>query len=96
MESPPSNKTTIPLSPVWAYTALELAVAIVSIFGNSLVILVFIKFKPLRTVTNYYVISLAMADLLVGLIGEQFHVLSMYCQRKVTGSKFGKKTTFRF
>ncbi len=34
--------------------------------GNSFVILVFYKFKNLRTVTNYYVISLSTADLLVG------------------------------
>ena len=37
-----------------------------SFAGNSFVILVFIKYTNLRTITNYYVISLSVADLLVG------------------------------
>lgn len=51
------------------YTAAEVFVAIVSIIGNFLVIVVFCKFKNTRKDTNYYIISLALADLLVGLFG---------------------------
>ena len=51
------------------YTCIELVCAVASIIGNVLVIAVFCKYCILRTVTNYYVISLAMADLLVGLVG---------------------------
>lgn len=38
---------------------------ILTIFGNSLVVLSVIKEKNLRTVTNYFVVSLAIADLTV-------------------------------
>ncbi|XP_032230907.1 dopamine receptor 2 [Nematostella vectensis] len=39
-----------------------------TIFGNSLVCAAFYLFRDLRTVTNYFVVSLAIADLLVGFV----------------------------
>ncbi len=51
-----------------AYTVVELLVALLSIVGNLLVIIVFIRYKRLRITTNYYIISLSVADLLVGLV----------------------------
>ncbi|XP_070509389.1 adenosine receptor A1-like isoform X2 [Chironomus tepperi] len=51
-------------------------VAIVAVLGNSLVILVFYRERRLRRRTNYYIISLATADFLVGLIGIPFAVLA--------------------
>lgn len=39
-----------------------------TIFGNGLVCLAFHKIRTLRTVTNYFVVSLAVADLLVGFV----------------------------
>lgn len=49
----------------WPYTISEMLVAVAAIIGNSLVILVFGKEKRLRRRTKYYIISLAVADLLV-------------------------------
>jgi hypothetical protein len=54
---------------------MEFLVAIVAVIGNSLVILVFYRERRLRRRTNYYIISLATADFLVGLIGIPFAVL---------------------
>lgn len=51
------------------YSAVEIVVAVLSVIGNLLVIVVFYRYQVLRTITNYYVISLAVADLLVGLVG---------------------------
>ena len=51
------------------YTTIEVIIAVVAIFGNSLVLYVIYKNKPLRTITNYFVTSLATADLLVGVLG---------------------------
>lgn len=39
-----------------------------TIFGNGLVCLAFQKIRTLRTVTNYFVVSLSVADLLVGFV----------------------------
>ena len=47
---------------------------IVTFLGNMLVILSIIKEKNLRTVTNYFVVSLATADLLVSALVMPFAV----------------------
>lgn len=52
-------------------------VAILAIFGNSLVIAAFSCFKKLRTRTNYFVIGLAAADILVGLLSIPFWIATL-------------------
>lgn len=47
----------------------EILIAVLSIFGNGMVLIVIIREKRLRTVTNYCVASLAAADFLVGALG---------------------------
>ncbi|XP_044314442.1 G-protein coupled receptor 176 isoform X2 [Drosophila rhopaloa] len=66
----PSSELNIP------YTVFEVLVAIVSIIGNVLVIIVFRRERKLRRRTNYYIVSLAMADLLVGSLGIPFAILA--------------------
>jgi hypothetical protein len=57
------------------YWALILIIFPIStIFGNSLVVLSVIKEKNLRTVTNYFVVSLAIADLTVATAVMPFAV----------------------
>ena len=63
------DNVTVPLPLDGTYVVVEIICAVIAITGNSLVIFLFCKYQNLRTVTNYYVISLAVADLLVGLIG---------------------------
>lgn len=58
------------------YTVLEAIVAIGAFVGNLLVVIVFVQDKRLRKVTNFYVISLAVADMLVGLIGIPSAILT--------------------
>ncbi|XP_043462047.1 adenosine receptor A2a-like [Leptopilina heterotoma] len=58
------------------YTVCEILVAIGAIFGNGLVIIIFIRERKLRRRTNYYIISLAVADLLVGLFAIPFAILA--------------------
>lgn len=45
------------------YVVMELLVGIFAIIGNSLVIIVFYRERKLRKRTNFYIISLALADL---------------------------------
>lgn len=57
------------------YAVMEALVAIVAVIGNALVIVVFWRERRLRRRTNYYIISLALADFLVGLLGIPFAIL---------------------
>lgn len=58
------------------YVACEAIVAMIAVLGNALVIFVFWKERRLRRRTNYYIVSLALADLLVGFLGIPFAILS--------------------
>ena len=58
------------------YTILEIIVAIIAIVGNAMVICVFQRERRLRRRTNYYIVSLALADLLVGLLGVPFAIMA--------------------
>lgn len=51
------------------YTICEVLVALGAVIGNSLVLVAFARERRLRRRTNYYIVSLAVADLLVGLVG---------------------------
>lgn len=58
------------------YTIFEILVALVAVVGNAMVIYVFRVERKLRRRTNYYIVSLAIADLFVGLFGIPFAILA--------------------
>ncbi|XP_026811509.1 adenosine receptor A2b-like [Rhopalosiphum maidis] len=58
------------------YAVLEGLVAVGATVGNGLVIVAFRRERRLRRRTNYYIVSLAVADLLVGLVGIPCAVMS--------------------
>ncbi|XP_049621735.1 adenosine receptor A3 [Suncus etruscus] len=63
----PVNNTALPLSSI-TYITVEILIGLCSIVGNVLVILV-IKLNPsLQTTTFYFIISLALADIAVGVL----------------------------
>lgn len=57
------------------YAVMEILVAVMAVVGNGLVIIVFHRERRLRRRTNYYIVSLAIADLLVGSLGIPFAIL---------------------
>lgn len=76
-----TNNITIPgqnntLSPHLVYSeaykiisaTIIFAIMTLAIFGNVMVILAFRKFHKLRTVTNYFVVSLAVSDILISML----------------------------
>lgn len=56
------------LVPVIISCIFYVIIAVFAIFGNGLVVGSFIRHRYLRTFTNYFVVSLAVADMSVGLI----------------------------
>ena len=50
-----------------AVVTFESTVSACIIFGNSLTVIAVLKFPKMRTITNKFIVSLAIADLLVGL-----------------------------
>lgn len=63
-------------SPPIEYLLVEIVVAIIAFAGNLLAIIVFVLDKRLRKVTNFYIFSLSVADLLVGLVGVPSAILT--------------------
>ncbi|CAL8115386.1 unnamed protein product [Orchesella dallaii] len=59
-----------------AYTVSEAIVSLLAIFGNALVVYIFCKNRSLRRYRNYYIVALAIADFLVGLLGIPFAILA--------------------
>lgn len=77
-----TNTTVAALKPLNVpYAVMESLVAIVAVIGNALVIIVFYRERRLRRRTNYYIISLASADFLVGLLGIPFAILVRETER---------------
>lgn len=58
------------------YAITEILVAVVAIIGNALTLTVFAVDRKLRRLTNYYIVALAVADLLVGVLGIPFAILT--------------------
>ena len=51
-------------------------IIVISVFGNALVLLGFYRYKPLQTVTNAFVVSLAVTDFCFGLFGMPFSLVT--------------------
>ncbi|XP_034384006.1 adenosine receptor A1-like [Cyclopterus lumpus] len=83
ISSTPSSNTTsslppadLVISPNVAYMAAELVIAVLSIIGNLLVCAAVGLNRKLRTVTNYFLVSLAVADVCVGTIAIPCAILT--------------------
>ncbi|XP_071790583.1 adenosine receptor A2a-like [Asterias amurensis] len=59
-----------------SYFLAEIVIAITAVVGNSLVLVTYARSSRLQTVTNYFIVSLAIADFLVGLVGVPFALLT--------------------
>ena len=62
------------------------SIVILCIFGNILVILSVFTFRPLRTVQNFFIVSLAFSDMLVAVIVMPFHIVTHIIKRWIFGN----------
>lgn len=60
-------------------------IIVVTIIGNVLVILSVFTYKPLRIVQNFFIVSLAVADLTVAILVLPFNVVNMIIGRWIFG-----------
>lgn len=65
-------------------------IALVAVFGNLMVVIAFFINDKLRTVTNYFVLGLAAADILVGAISVPLwmYILNYYADQKKIDQRF--------
>ncbi|KAJ7988706.1 hypothetical protein DPEC_G00312010 [Dallia pectoralis] len=59
-----------------AYIAAEVVIAVLSTVGNTLVCMAVTRNRKLRTVTNYFLVSLSVADIFVGVLAIPCAVLT--------------------
>ena len=60
----------ITVSLIAAAVVVDAVMSVTGIFGNLSVCCVILRFPGMRSATNYYLFSLAVADLLILLLGE--------------------------
>lgn len=75
---------------IFVYTIM----IIVSLIGNILIILVVAKNKRMRTTTNYYIVNLAVSDLLVTLSCTWVNLVNELSEGWILGSFFCKVNSF--
>lgn len=75
------------------YALVESLVALIAVLGNALVIIVFCRHKKLRKKTNYYILSLAIADVLIGLLGIPFAVLVSQDEKDLPNHSYLRRIT---
>ncbi|CAL1530903.1 unnamed protein product, partial [Lymnaea stagnalis] len=59
---------------------------LLSVVGNTLVILTLVRHKKMRTITNMYLLNLAISDLLLAVFCMPFTLIPMLMQEFIFGS----------
>ena len=74
----PPGVAPTPFSEIMAWSIALGILAVMAILGNSMVIAVFTQNRKLHTRTNYFVVGLAAADLLVGLFPIPMYISILF------------------
>ena len=82
----------VSLTQTISMTAAMVILMIITMFGNCLVLGIFYQYTPLRTVTNYFIVSLANADLLVAVLSIPIWIA--YLQVDLAQFQYGEGVCF--
>lgn len=78
----------LPLTTALPVALILASIVILCLFGNVLVILAVFTFRPLRTVQNFFIVSLAFSDMLVAIMVMPFHIVKHIVKRWIFGKLF--------
>ena len=90
----PGTVKTFPSHEIGIKVTLGVVLELVAIIGNILVITIVVKFKRMRTTTNYYLVNLAVSDLLVASMPVWIHVVDSLNEFWLFGSFLCKFNPF--
>jgi 5-hydroxytryptamine receptor 1 len=87
------SSSSSPIRPMPLVKALPVAfvlssIVVLCICGNILVILSVFTFRPLRTVQNFFIVSLAFSDMFIAIMVMPFHIVTQLIKRWVFGKIF--------
>jgi hypothetical protein len=69
-------------------------ISLISIFGNALIIWAVVNNKKMKNVTNYFIINLAVADIIIGVLVAPFQFQSALLQKWIFPSVLCKIAPF--
>ena len=69
------SSTAVHIGETFLFVAVTSVCIIMTLVGNILVILSVFTYRPLRSVQNFYIVSLAVADILVAVCVMPFHII---------------------
>ncbi|CAF0836866.1 unnamed protein product [Didymodactylos carnosus] len=81
-------KPPLPISKAVPVALVLSSIVVLCICGNILVILAVFTFRPLRTVQNFFIVSLAFSDMLVAVLVMPFHIVTHIIKRWIFGQIF--------
>lgn len=91
----PGEIEKVPLYEIILKSYLYAMIIFFSLVGNSLIIVVVLRHKQMRTTTNYYIVNLAVADILVTIFCTWVHLVNNLNNNNwVLGGFFCKFNTF--
>ena len=88
---------TIKVVPMWEIVVKSLIYGIIIIFsliGNALIIAIVLQNRKMRTATNYYIVNLAVADIMVTVSCTWVTLVDDVTEGWVLGAFFCKFNTF--
>lgn len=84
----PMNITSVPVGEAAVKITVYTLLILISLIGNTLIVLVVLKNKRMQTTTNYFLVNLAVSDLVVSLSCSWVNLVEDLTEGWVLGAFF--------